>query len=363
MLEKLKKKSIKKSIMPTIILLIIGLLFIGMEGSEVKSLLKGHQQFETLAPEEINDELIVDVSLDTNFGCFAEYYEENTDTHVRHTTDLYYVIWSGEEVDEDFCYLGIKIPTSDESKMDAMAVATYNYENFETVEYSGAIKKMNDEEYECFKTYFTTSGWSEAEFEEWTVPYYISVGELVGDSAAMVYVLFGIGVGLILIAIISFASALCGGGLKTFKKELKAAGFSVASAEFDYESAKVFSEKEVIRVGRKLTYLMRGRKPHAIRNDKLVWAYQHSVTHRVNGIKIVTTYDVVLYEYDKKICQIAFFKEAESLEILRYIEQNMPWVVVGYSEELSNMFRKEYQNFLDIAYNKESYENFPTISL
>lgn len=353
MLEKLKKKSIKKSILPAILLLIAGLLLMLVVSSDVKSLLKGHKQFEKLAPGEINDELIVDVSINVNLGCFAEYYELNTDTRVKRTTDLYYVIWSGEDDDEDFCYMGIKVPTSDEYKMEAMAEAFYNYEYCEPIEYSGAINKMNDDEYKYFKEYFTDFGWSEEEFEEWTVPYYISVGDLVGGSAVKIYIVFGIGIGLVLIAVISFALALSGAGLKTFKKELEAAGLSESNAEFDYEGARVFSEKAGIRIGQRLTYFMKGRKPHAVPNDKIVWAFHRSVTHRVNGIKTVTTHETVLYNYDKKIFQISVSKEAMAVEILQYIEQNMPWVVIGYDNDLDKMFRKEYQNFLDIAYNKE----------
>lgn len=352
MFDKLKKKSIKKSLFSVILLVVIGLFLIGVQFSSLMSLLKGHAKFETLAPDEIYEGLIVDASINTNFGYFAESYEENTDTHATRTTDLYYVIWTGDEDDEDFRYMGIKVPASDEDAMEAMAEATYYYEYSDPIAYSGTIKKMNDEEYKYFKEYFTDSDWTEEEVEDWTLPYYINVGALTGGAAATVYVIFGIGVVLVLLGIITFITALNGGKLKALKKELEAAGISDTETEYDYESARVFDEKAGIRIGRKLTYFMGGSKPHVIPNDKLVWAFQRTITHRTNGIKTGTTYEVVLNNYDKKSFHVSVKKEAMSVEILQYIAQNMPWVVVGYNDDLNKLFNKDYQNFLEICYNK-----------
>ena len=356
MFDKLKKKSIKKSLFSVILLVAIGLVLIGVEFSNLKSLINGHVKFESLAPDEITEDLIVDASINVNFGCFAEYYEENTETHVTRTTDLYYVIWTGDEDDEEFRYMGIKVPVSDESAMEAMAEATYYYEETETIEYSGAINKMNDEEYQYFKEYFLDSGFTEDELDEWILPYYISVGALTGGAAVTVYVIFGIGALLVLLGILRLVLALNGGGLKTFKKELEAAGYSETDVEFDYEGATVFDEKNGIRIGRKLTYFMIGSKPHAVPNDKLVWAFQRTITHRTNGIKTGTTYEVVLNNYDKKEYHVSVAKENISLEILQYIGQNMPWVVVGYNDDLNRLYRKEYQNFLELCYNKARQE-------
>ena len=64
-----------------------------------------------------------------------EQYEENTKTHARHTTDLYYVIWTGDENAQDFRYMGIKVPASDEYKMEEMA---------EALSFSNIVPSSND---------------------------------------------------------------------------------------------------------------------------------------------------------------------------------------------------------------------------
>lgn len=221
MLEKLKKKSIKKSWFGLLVLLVIGIALIWFEFSNVVSLLRGHVQFETLEPDEINGSLVVDVSIDTNFGAFLEEYERNTKTNYTRTTDLYYVIWTGDEYAVDYKFMGIKVPVSEESTMEAISEATYYDEYIEPVTYSGAINKMTDEEYKYFKEYFIDGGWTEEEFEEYTLPYYISVGALTGGSAVVAYVIMAIGIALVIIAIGRFIYVMGGGCLKTIKKRWK----------------------------------------------------------------------------------------------------------------------------------------------
>lgn len=354
MFDKLRKRSIVKSLFFVLFFAALGIGLMWLEFSNLRSLLHGHVQFESLAPEEINEHLIVDASLYANFGGFLEEYEENTETHVTRTTDLYYVIWTGDEDDEDFRYMAIKVPVEDENVMEKMAEDTYYYGYSDVVEFSGAINKMDDEEYGYFKEYFMESGFTEEEFEQWTLPYYIQDGALIGGAAITVYVFFGIGVALLVMAIWSLISALTGKKLKALRKELEASGISEGEVEYDYEAARSFEKKDDIKIGRKLTYYIGGSKPHAILNRKIVWAYERTITHRRNGIKTGTTYEVVVGTFEKKTIHISVSKEAVALEILQYINENMPWVIIGYSDELNKMYNKNFQDFLELRYNKES---------
>lgn len=358
MLEKLKKKSIVKALPAVIILFIVGIVLIGLEVSNLKSLIRGHVKFETLAPEEINADLIVDASIDVNFGAFMEEYEENTKTHATRTTSLYYIIWTGDEDSEDYKYMGIKVPASDERKMEEMAEAAYNYEYSDPIEYSGAVNKMSSQEYEYFKEYFLESGWSEEEVEEYTLPYYISAGALIGGAATTVYGVFGIGVILIVIGLIMLIHALTGGKLKAFKKEIEESGFSQADVEFDYESAKLFNKGNDLRIGRRFIFYMGGNKPHIIVNDQVIWAYQQNTTHRTNGIKTGTTHEILVYQLNnKKIAHIFVPKEALGTEVLQYINQVIPKAVVGYSDELVRLYQKDYQEFLQLRYYEQQTQN------
>lgn len=352
MLEKLRKKSITKALPLAIILLVCGIGLAAVEFSAMKALIRGHVEFESLAPEEIGTGLVVDVTLRDNFGCYMEEYEENTKTHYRRTTDLYYVIWTGDEDDEDFRYMGIKVPVSDESAMERMAEATYNYEYSDPIIYSGAINKMSSEEYRYFKEYFLESDFTEEEFEANTLPYFINVGALTGGAAGTAVGIAVLGVVLVLIAIIVIVFAACGGGLRSLKKELAAAGLGEANLDLEYEGAELINKPNDFRIGSRLIFYMQGTKAHILVNSKIIWAYQRTTTHRTNGIKTGTSYEIIFYDINKKRAAISVAGESKVQDALQHISRVMPWVVVGYEDEIYRMYQKDFQGFLQLRYNQ-----------
>lgn len=349
MVEALRKKSIKKILPWVIILWVLGLLCSGLEISNLLAVTKAPVRFESLEVEEIQENVVVDATIDVNFGAFLEEYEENTKTHTTRTTDMYYVIWTGDDDAVDYRYMGIKVPEYYIYRMDQMTEATYNGELVEAIEFSGAIKKMDTEEFDYLKEYFLMMDFTEEELPEYIIPYYIDCGALVGGAATTVYVIFGLGLVFIVLGIIILINAIRGGSLKKFKKELEALGISEDSADVEYENARIIGD---IRIGSRLTFYMLGSTPHVVLNDKLVWAYQHTTTHRTNGIKTGTTYAVVLGTSEKKLTNVTVKNESAAISVLENIQQCMPWVVLGYSDDLRNLYNKDMANFLEIVYNK-----------
>lgn len=349
MFENLRKKSIKKVLFVVILLIVVGFLFAVFQIPNLMALMKGHERFESLAPDEIKEKVIVDATIEVNFGAFMEEYEENTKTHVTKTTDMYYVIWTGDEDDMDYRYMAIKVPAYYIDQMDEMADATYNYEYVEPISFSGAIKKMDSQELQYFEEYFLESGFTREELDDYIIPYYIEEGELVGGGAGLVYVLLVFGLILMVIGVCILVSTVKGGSLKALKKELETYGITEDGADMEYENARIYGD---VRIGNRLTFYMVGSHPHVILNEKLVWAYQHTTTHRTNGIKTGTTYSVVLSTNEKKSTYVNVANENMALSILQDIKQNIPWVVVGYSDDLKNMYNKDFANFLELLYNK-----------
>lgn len=352
MFEQLKKNSVKKSLAPAIILMVIGLLLVGVQIPSVMALLRGHHQFEELTPYEIKGNMIVDVNLSVNLGAFIEEWEENTTTHVTKTTDMWYVIWTGDEDDMDYRFMGIKVPASEISKMDEMCDTYYYGEYFEPIQYSGAIQKMDKEELSYFEDFFLENGFTEEELEDWILPYYINVGALTGGAAVTVWVFVVIGLILIAIGVIIMILSMTGSKLKALKKELSDLGIGENEVEYEYDSSQEFGKGTDIRIGRRLIFYMMGSTPHVLLKDKLVWAYQNTTTHRTNGIKTGTTYSVVLTTIEKKAMHLSVASEAQAVNILQYINQDMPWVVVGYSDDIRRLYNGDFQNFLQMHYYK-----------
>ncbi len=311
-------------------------------------------------PDEINGDLIVEASINANFGAYMEEYSKNTKTNVTRTTDIYYVIWTGDDDSEDYKYMGIKVPASYGGQMDRMAEATYNYEMSDTIHFTGAVNKMSSEEYQYFREYFQESDWTDEEIDEYTLPYYISVGALTGGAATSAYVIFGIGIALIVFGVIILLYALSGGDVKAFQKEAATLGMSEMELEAEYAGARVMIQKDNLRIGRRLIFYMTGRRTRVIVNDKIVWAYQQSTTHRTNGIKTGTTYEILVYLLnEKKARRINMPGEEKAGEVLQYMYENIPTAVVGYTDELLSLFNKDYQGFLNLRYHNASGQDMP----
>ena len=360
MLAELKKKSIMRAIPLVLLFVIAGGVLFAAEFSNIRSLLRGHVKFETLLPDEINGDLIVEASINANFGAYMEEYSKNTKTNVTRTTDIYYVIWTGDDDSEDYKYMGIKVPASYGGQMDRMAEATYNYEMSDTIYFTGAVNKMSSEEYQYFREYFQESDWTDEEIDEYTLPYYISVGALTGGAATSAYVIFGIGIALIVLGVIFLLYALTGGDVKAFQKEAATLGMSEMELEAEYAGARVMIQKDNLRIGRRLIFYMTGRRTRVIVNDKIVWAYQQSTTHRTNGIKTRTTYEILVYLLnEKKARRINVPGEEKAGEVLQYMYENIPTAVVGYTDELLSLFNKDYQGFLNLRYHNVSGQDMP----
>lgn len=355
MFEKLKKKSIKSTIPAVIVLCVIGIALIVLEFQNLIAVIRGPVVFETLEPEEIKGTIVVDASITVNFGAFFEWVEKNTQTNRTRTTSVYYIIWTGTDDSEDYRYMAIKVPASDERKMDAMADNTNNNMLSDPIKYSGAIKKMPSKEYEAFREVFEESGWTDEEIDENTLPYYINVGALTGSAGTTVFVFFGAGIILVLLGLLLLIYAMTGGRLKSIKKELASLGLTESEADYEYESARAFNKKGDFRISSKLTFFMLGKTPHVLLNDKVVWVYQMNTT-----TNSVTTYELRFFLVNNRNpFHIAIPNSDTGTEALRYIAQTMPKTIVGYSEDLFNMFQRNYEGFLNLKYNRPAGEAVP----
>ena len=351
MKKDLIRKTFKSSLFGIVVMLIIGIALLYFFAGSFFRILKGHTVFEELEPNEISSQ-IVDASIKDNFGAFLEEYSKNTKTNIETSKAFYYVIWTGDDDAKDYRYMAIKVPASYEDEMEDMANNTYNYMANEPIQFSGSIEKMDDQEYRYFKEYFLDGGYSEAEFEEATIPYYIDVDRLTGASAIFTIILFAVGVLLVVISIWKFISALTGGKVKKLYKDIEAAGYNESVVEADYAAGVDF--KRSTKVGNIFTYYLDNSSyARAFLNKDIVWAYMQTTTHRTNGIKTATTYAINVFTInDKKNPILVEVKnEKVALEMVEYFSSHMPWAVVGYSDEISGFYYREYEAFLQQRYN------------
>lgn len=351
MFEELKKKIIKGSLLWSIILIIAGLGLAGWNAMNAFYAATGYVKFETLAPGEIKSQL-VDVDLQYSFGCYLEEYERNTKTNVTKTTHLYYLTWTGDDNATDWRYLSVKLPVKYEKQMDAITENTYNELLSEPLHLSGEIKKLDAEEISYFRSFLKELGFTDEDIDESTLPYYINVYASKASMNSIFIFLFCLGAFLLIFGIFRIAKVVGGSSVKKLRKDIQNAGYSESTIDADYRNAKSFDKKGVLKVGRLMTYYISGSNARAIPNNKIMWAYQNTVTHRTNGVKTGTTYNVMIFdEITPKGHTFAVANETVAQDMLSLLNSSLPWVVVGYSDELKKLYNKNRSQFLDLRYN------------
>lgn len=354
MIDALKKKGFKKSLPLAIILIAAGIALIVFQASNAYYALTGLIQFEDLAPEEIRNQL-VQADINAVFDNYLEEYSENTSTHRRTTTHLYYITWTGDDYATDYRFITIKVPVDLKSAMNGIMSFTSEYDYSHSVRITGKIKKLSQEDYDYFEEYFVDiNGFSQEQFEALTLPYYINVDMSLDSGLRYIYVAaVAAGAGLVLWGILRIINAASGKYLRKFIKDYEDAGFTESAIENDIATAASYTKREDTRLGRLCFYYnMNSACPRAIPNNKIMWTYQNTTTHRTNGVQTGTTYSVMFFvEGYKNAFNIGVPNELIAQDILKKINETLPWVIVGYSDDLRKLYNKERDQFLNLRYN------------
>lgn len=359
MFETLRKSSFKSSLILSVILLIAGGVLSVFNMSDAFFAATGHADFASLSPDKIRSQL-VDVELWETYGCFLESGSKNTSTNRVTISDYYYVIYTGsvDDLDTDFKYMSIKVPAAYLNQMENMTENTYNGLITSPLSFSGKIKKLDDDELDYFESFWKEMDFTKDEIAEMTIPYYIDVEENPALQNILYILLFAAGIALILWGVLRIVKGAKGGYLKALHEDIARSGYPETYVESDFHTAASFAKKGQIRIGRLFTYYdVNGTQPRAIPNKNIIWAYQSTTTHRTNGIKTVTTYSVVIFaDGYKNSFNIGVVNEGIAQQMLQRISLSFPWVVLGYSDELNALFRKNRTQFLDLRYNTVEHE-------
>ena len=173
--------------------------------------------------------------------------------------------------------------------------------------------------------------------------YTLDTGHLGGLNVYLFWGLMGVAILLTFWALTS----LIGFFRRTYEKEIhkylkKNTSCSPGEIEADFTTAHPVGKD--IWIGRKWTIYMSGAKARILRNQDLVWGYYFEQTGRgyVSQMKLFTV---------KKGMICISLSEALTREALLHYADEQPQMVVGYSEELAQLYYRNFPAFLDLKYN------------
>lgn len=349
-MKTLKKKSLKSMIVWFIILIIGGALI----------MIPGIRELiQSKAPTQTLDELDVSKNLegvrvrDTIVGIY-DYYCETTNYGVLVARE--YLIDAGDN------YIGLYIEGDDEiDQADALMEASWEYLNDEDdgskmlplqFEVDGTIRKMPDDSQEFLKEYLEWDTLSE-DVQAQFLPYYVVAGDTgvksSSDSVLGTLVVGGIMLVIGLILLIYWATG-------SYQSQVKKYIASSSNPELTANRVENFinNTQPVNKVLLSNEYICGQSGATTVFGElsQLIWAYMHVTTHRRNFVEVGKTYRIKLGFMDGSIKDIVLKNEEAVQEILRQLEARAPHVILGYTKELENAFRKDKTGFLNLKYNQ-----------
>ena len=369
MLQKLKSASLKK-VMPGIIILFIaaaGLLV--YFGPDFITWAKGPVAFEELSINEIENQYVT-MTFELTFGTFATEVTTTTRNGAkvseRDTMQYHAVLVGGLDryvnTNEDLYweFVGLAVPAR---YFDTTKIIDRNSDEFfetydlraldTTMQITGQILPMDDEMLRHYRSFFREADYTDDEYKEYCAPYYIKVDHLKRGHADFVLFMNALAVILLLWAVYMLIKALTGGYQRKLIKALKAQGeMELERADADFESAS--EPTKGIRIGRNYLFDCSGAKTDVFALRQVAWAYSHQVNHQKYGRTVSTTYSIILYTENKKSHQRTMPSKAASGQVLDELNRKCPAGIFGYSDQLKQLFNKNYDEFTRLRRQKEA---------
>lgn len=372
MLEKLKKDSLKSRLPLAIIMIIIATGLLIYFGPDFITWAKGPVVFEDLTIDEIEDQYVT-MTFELTFGKFATEVTTTTrngakiserDSMQYHAVlvgglDRY--IHSNEDLYWEF--VGLAIPSQ---YFDTVKIIDENsdefFQNYDlraldtSMQITGQIFPMEEKILQYYKSLFRKSDYTDEEFETYCSPYYIKTGFLSRGSIEIVLLMNAVAVILILGAFIMLIKALTGGYQRKLIKTLKAQGeMELERADVDFSSA--FEPTKGVKIGRSYLFDCSSAKSKVIPLRQIAWAYTHQTNHQKYGRTVSTTYNTMIYTEDKKLHQLVIPTKAICDQIMDDLSKKCPAGIFGYSDQLKQMFNKNYDEFTRLRRQKEAEMN------
>lgn len=372
MLQKLKSASLKKVLPGVIIMFLISAGLLIYFGPDFITWAKGPVVFEDLTIDEIEDQYVT-MTFELTWGTYATQVTTTTRNGAkvseRDSMQYHAVLVGGLNrylySDEDLYweFIGLALPAK---YFDTAKIIDKNsddfFENYDlraldtTLQVTGQICPMKDDMLRYYRSFFRDADYTDEEFAAYCAPYYIKVDGLKRGSVGVVLLMNAVAACLFVIALFMLIKALTGGYQKKLVKALKALGeMELERADSDYETAS--EPTKGLRIGRNYLFDCTSAKTEVYPLRQVAWAYIHQIDHKKYGRTVGTTYSVMLYTEDKKQHSLAVPGKSACDQVIDELSRKCPAGIFGYSDQLKQLFNKNYDEFTRMRRQKEAETN------
>lgn len=333
MTDKIKVLLIKKHALSIIVLLIIGSTGLFMNRNEILYYTRGveqykNQDFKTLQGKYVEYDL-QDIKL-------VECFMMRTQKRLLSKEKNYYYYLAGVKKKYDIHFFIMMIPEDDKEVFDDYVEAFSKNKTGDS--YKLVAKCMEQDEYLSNKLSYETDMFEYNRYGEVCKEkyYLVKTEPPVFMIPLLIIYIICIVYALIRLFIIKFSS-VCGGE-------------QMQHMNNDYEYSRFFTDR--IRIGDAYMYFFQKNGNVVLKNSNIMWMYECSVRKEENGIKSGHFYNgIEIWDDEFNSYQIENIKKQTIDDILNYVVNNFPFILVGYSEKLDNMYIYQNEQFKDIVYN------------
>lgn len=372
MLQKLKSASLKKVLPGVIIMFLISAGLLIYFGPDFITWAKGPVVFEDLTIDEIEDQYVT-MTFELTWGTYATQVTTTTRNGAKVSewdSMQYHAVLVGgldrylySEEDLYWEFIGLALPAK---YFDTAKIIDRNsddfFENYDlraldtTLQVTGQICPMEDDMLRYYRSFFRDADYTDEEFAAYCAPYYIKVDGLKRGSVGVVLLMNAVAACLFVIALFMLIKALTGGYQKKLVKALKALGeMELERADSDYETAS--EPTKGLRIGRNYLFDCTSAKTEVYPLRQVAWAYIHQIDHKKYGRTVGTTYSVMLYTEDKKQHSLAVPGKSACDQVIDELSRKCPAGIFGYSDQLKQLFNKNYDEFTRLRRQKEAEVN------
>ena len=292
----------------------------------------------------------------TVYGIYDYYCEETEDGAV--VSREYFTDADGSY------YIALRAEDEDMTAANALMDATYAYfmgEDDGTLlaanqyEITGVIKKMPTDSLQFYHEYVEWDD-MDAESQSYFLPYYIDINKI-GNYDAQGTIIMTVASGVMfLIGAVLLIFTFTGAFQKPVNKYIKNSSNVNLAVEKINNFVQTVPEVDGLRYNHEFIC---GSNKYLItfgETPKIAWIYKQVVNHKRYFITVSKSYTIVT-GFSDGTKQISFVKNEASADAhIEQLQLLCPQAVIGYTDELDQIFRKDLNQFLNISYNAPEFE-------
>ena len=361
-LNECKQKSVKKAIVPALLILALAILVGAVFGAQKLPKILAPVPYEDVCSDvEAAEGEYVEMNIQFLYGWYCQ-TAPSLNSELKDVKSREYIVDAN-----DAEYIAVNLPKKYLKEAEQLNSECEDY--FSTGDASGietsfkvcgTIERMDADSESYYKQYvgYNDSD-SDADYQAMFQPYVLNVDSMGGDSvreiwAGAIAVLIGI-----LWAVILLIRRVCGSGQKQMKAVMQAEGdleiISQNVASFVHTTEPVNG----VRANERWIFYEAGGTQILLAARNVVWVYSSVTRRRYNGIPAGKTFQIIFRTAQGKQYSMVLKKENQMTETLAYIGQRVPGIVIGYQDSFEKLYKQNPAMFAHtiLSDQTEEYEN------